>query len=170
MKFATTFGSSTLPKDSIEYQDGILIGNELARRGYRVKCGGYQGLMEAVSIGVNQADGVCIGECLEEFEKRRPNNIYLTQKNIHKTLFSRLEALIQDSELFIAQRGSLGTLNEVLSVWTLLYTKLLDRDIRLCLIGREWSDLFELKNLDIEPKLYELLEFYPDSKSFLERL
>ncbi|MBU0458608.1 hypothetical protein KKF03_04130 [Patescibacteria group bacterium] len=56
-KFATTFGGSGYTPDSIQYQDGIRLGTFLAEQGYTVKCGGYYGLMEAVSQGVHEAGG-----------------------------------------------------------------------------------------------------------------
>jgi len=169
-KYATTFGSSTITEDTIEYKEGILIGRKLSKCGYSVKCGGYQGLMEAISKGVYQNGGECIGIALEAFETIRPENTYLTKKIVHSTMFDRLKALIEDSELFIVQRGSLGTINEAMMVWTLLYVDLLKKNSRLCFIGKEWQHCINPKNMLIDEKLFELIEFYDSAEDFLETL
>lgn len=53
-KIATIFGSSTLPHDDKIYLEMRRLGFELAKKGYSIKSGGYQGVMEAVSEGANQ--------------------------------------------------------------------------------------------------------------------
>lgn len=164
-KFATTFGSSTIKSDEKEYKEGYLIGSELAKKGYILQCGGYQGLMEAVAKGAKEADGECIGHCIEFFEKSRPKNPYLTQKIIHRDILDRLRALIDNSSIFIVQDGSLGTLNELIMVWTLAYIKVKE-SIRICIVGKDnWQ---EVKKLKIDKELFEYLEFFDDAKSFLE--
>jgi len=167
-KYATTFGSSTITKDEIEYKEGVLIGKHLAKNAYSVKCGGYQGLMEAISKGVHEAGGECIGMALEYFENKRPENPYLSKKIVHPTMFDRLKALIDDSELFIVQRGSLGTINEAIMVWTLLYVDLLEQKSRLCFIGKEWQHCITPENMLIDKRLFELIEFYDNAEEFLK--
>jgi uncharacterized protein (TIGR00730 family) len=165
MRYATTFGSSTIKPNTKEYDEAILIGYELSKKGYTLKCGGYQGLMEAISIGAKRANGVCIGQCLEYFEDIREENTNLSSKVVHKDMFDRLRGLIEYSEIFIVQRGSLGTINELLMVWTLVYIQQLKA--RIVLIGDEWQDINNLNNLPIEKKLFEYLEFYSTAEEFL---
>jgi len=169
-KYATTFGSSTIKEEALEYKEGILIGKELSKNGYSVKCGGYQGLMEAISKGVHEVNGECIGMALETFEKIRPENPYLTKKIVYPTMFDRLKALIEGSELFIVQKGSLGTINEAIMVWTLLYVDLLQQKSRLCFIGKEWQQCITPKNMLIDEKLFELIEFYDSAEDFLKTM
>lgn len=146
MKTATTFGASRV-EDPELYKEGVELGRFLAEKGYKVKCGGYGGLMEAVSKGVNEAGGEVIGVTLEYFDEIRPKNPYLTKRIPAKDLFERLKKLIEGSEIFIAQRGSIGTLNEIFMVWALKYG--LNLDFRICLIGREYE---EIKNLSLIPE------------------
>ena len=137
MKVATTFGASQAERNSREYREGVELGRLLASRGFIVKCGGYGGLMEAVSKGVHEAGGECIGIGLEAFDRFRPSNPYLSKKIVAKTLYERLELLIEGSELFIAQKGSVGTLNEIFMVAALKYGGL-KPDIRIVLLGEEY--------------------------------
>ncbi len=139
MRFATTFGASKIAPDSKEYREGIALGRFLARLGYGVKCGGYGGLMEAVSKGVFEARGECIGIGLRDFEPLRAQNPYLTKKIVANSLYERLELLIEGSELFIAQKGSIGTLNEIFMVAALKYGGLKPH-IRIVLLGKEYRE------------------------------
>jgi len=164
LKIATTFGASKASKESPEYKEGIALGRVLASKGYKVKCGGYGGLMEAVSQGVREAGGECIGITLEHFESLRPPNPYLTQKIVAKDLFERLKLLIEGSELFVAQKGSIGTLNEIFMVAALKYGGLMP-DIRITLLGKEYRSLncFDKNFLDV-------VEFYDDLEQLAKTL
>jgi len=158
-KIATTFGASKVTDQKL-YEEGVELGRFLAKRGYTVKCGGYQGLMEAVSKGVKEAGGTVIGIRLKHFENLRQDNSYLDVKIVAKDLFERLKLLTLDSELFVVQHGSIGTLNELFCVWALKYS--LGETFRVCLIGENYKHLYNcpfipkdtLKHLEI----YETLE------------
>ncbi|BCD59312.1 MULTISPECIES: LOG family protein [unclassified Nitratiruptor] len=159
MKVATTFGASKADRDTYEYEEGIALGRFLTKKGFIVKCGGYGGLMEAVSKGVYEANGQCIGIGLEAFDRYRPPNPYLSKKILAKTLYERLELLIEGSELFIAQKGSIGTLNEIFMVAALKYGGL-KPDIRIVLLGKEYKKMncFDenfLKSVEIYSTLEE---------------
>ncbi|NPA81210.1 MAG: LOG family protein [Epsilonproteobacteria bacterium] len=164
MKYATTFGSSTIKPHEKEYQEAIEIGKFLAQKGYIVKCGGYQGLMEAISIGVKEAKGTCIGITLQAFNERRPKNENLTKEIVTQNLHDRVKLLVEDSELFVIQKGSLGTLNELFCVWAIKYASL--GDFRICMVGKEWESL---KKCDlIDTSLLKFLEFYKDAEDFIK--
>ena len=165
MKFATTFGAS---KDYTkeQYQEGVELGEFLAKSGYVVKCGGYQGLMEAVSKGVSLSGGEIIGIGLVDFEDFRYSNKFLTKKIVAHDLFERLRLLTQDSELFVVQRGSLGTLNELFTVWAMKYS--LKKKFRVCLIGEIYQ---ALKNCSFVPEReLKHLEFYNSLDEFKKSL
>ncbi|WP_456488745.1 LOG family protein [Caminibacter pacificus] len=146
MKIATTFGAIRV-EDPKLYEEGVELGKFLAERGYVVKCGGYGGLMEAVSRGVREAGGEVIGITLKYFDEIRPENPYLTKKIQTPDLFERLKNLIVGSEVFIAQAGSIGTLNEIFMVWALKYG--LGLDFRICLLGEAYE---EFKTCSFIPK------------------
>lgn len=142
MKVATTFGASKIDGDSKYYQEGVELGKMLAQKGYVVKCGGYGGLMEAVSRGVQEMGGECIGIGLAMFDAFRPKNPYLSKKIVAKTLYERLELLIEGSDLFIAQYGSIGTLNEIFMVLALKYGGI-KPNVRMILLGEYYERLAE---------------------------
>jgi len=159
MKIATTFGASEVINKEI-YNEGVELGKFLAQNGYIVKCGGYGGLMEAVSRGVREANGEVIGITLKDFDEIRPKNPYLTKRIQAKDLFERLKLLIEGSNLFIVQKGSIGTFNELFMVWALKYG--LKRDFRICLIGYE-----ELKNCTFIPQeRFKEIEVYKNLDEF----
>ncbi len=157
MSFITTFGSSTLDEGTKEYAEGVEIGRFLAGEGYTIKCGGYGGLMEAISKGVKEGGGRCIGVTLEHFEAKREKNPYLSEKIVCKTIYERLEKLIEGSEAFVVQNGSLGTLNELFLVWTIAYIGL-DTSFKIYCIGEEFETLKNLA-LNINPSLFEHIVF-----------
>ncbi len=164
MRFVTTFGASKV-EDPKLYQEGVELGRLLAQKGYVVKCGGYGGLMEAVSKGVNEVGGECIGIGLKAFDLRRPPNPYLSKKILAETLYERLELLIEGSDLFIAQSGSIGTLNEIFMVLALKYGGLRP-NIRIILLGKMYENMYECdfvdenfrKNVEICTSISELYD------------
>lgn len=165
--YATTFGSSRLNHSTKEYQDGIKIGAFLAQKGFTVKCGGYGGLMEAVSRGVKEEGGVCIGYGLAFFDARRPKNPYIDEMVVCEDLFDRIRGLVEKSKLFIIQMGEIGTLNELFYVWCLKYAKI-DTDFRICVIGCDWSELIKLPMVSEEN--FAMLELYEDGDDFIKRV
>jgi len=158
MKTVTTFGASRV--DAGVYKEGVELGKFLAQKGYVVKCGGYGGVMEAISRGVREAGGEVIGITLKHFDEIRPENPYLSQKIQTEDLFERLKRLIVGSEVFIAQRGSVGTLNEIFMVWALKYA--FGFDFRICLIGGDYKEFetcpFIPKDRLSEIEIYDSLE------------
>ncbi len=161
MKIATTFGASRV-EDKKLYEEGVELGKFLAEKGYIVKCGGYGGLMEAVSRGVREAGGEVIGITLKFFDEIRPKNLYLTKRIQTPDLFERLRHLIEGSELFVAQSGSIGTLNEIFMVWALKYG--LGLDFRICLIGENYEDF---KHCSFIPKeRLKEIEVYKNLEEF----
>jgi len=111
-KYATFFGGAINDTSTIEYKESILLGEYLAQNGFIVKCGGYKGLMEAVSLGVHNKSGKVIGYTCKTFPSII-GNIYLSETIVCDDIFQRLKFLIEDSEIFIVQRGGLGTLSEL---------------------------------------------------------
>ncbi|NPA51241.1 MAG: LOG family protein [Epsilonproteobacteria bacterium] len=146
MKIATVFGASKAPSKEL-YNSGVELGNFLASRGFIIKCGGYGGLMEAVSKGARERNQEVIGVGLESFNRYRLFNPYITKKIVAKDLFERLKILIENSSIYIAQEGSVGTLNEIFMVLALLKGNLLDK-IPLILIGKEYINMRSCSFLD----------------------
>ena len=123
--------------------------------------------MEAVSLGVKDAGGHCVGITLAAFETKRPQNPHLGEKQVAADLFERVAALISGSELFVVQHGSLGTLNELFLVWTLKYAGLAE-GIRIVLLGTRWRQLEMLAPL-IQQEQLGLIERYDSLEAWQDK-
>ena len=171
-KFATTFGGSGYTSDTQQYQDGIRLGCFLAKEGYVVKCGGYYGLMEAVSQGVSEAGGQIRGITNASFDPKLANK-HITEERKQRDLFDRIRQLIQgddESELLVSQEGSLGTLTEVFATWCLAYTQSLSKPVRLCLVGKSWPEVIRsLNSLPVNEEDFRLIELYDEMDQFFDQ-
>jgi len=165
MKYATFFGGAINDTTTKEYQDSILIGNLLASKGYIVKNGGYRGLMEAVSKGTSEAGGKVIGYTCATFGFTQGNN-YLTETNISTDIYDRLRDLISSSEIFIIQRGGVGTLAE----FFLLLDEMRKMNIKpeVFIFGEEWYKLITSMGDFITPQQLINLKFCKDFNDFKE--
>lgn len=92
----------------------VELGRALAENGYTIICGGRDGVMELVSQGAKQANGVVVGVLPREEE----GNPYLTVKI--KTPFdnvTRSLVLIETSDVVVSVGGEIGTAIEVLTTY-----------------------------------------------------
>jgi len=124
MKIVTVFGSALPSTGNEEYQTAYDLGRYLAERGIGVCSGGYQGTMEAVSKGCKDAQGYSIGVIVDLFN--RTPNPFLDELIEEKTLFGRINRMIDRGDGFIALRGGTGTLLELVTVWELFNKNLSD--------------------------------------------
>lgn len=164
--WATVFGSSKASRDSQLYADSVEMGSFLAESGYSLKCGGYGGVMEGVSVGARNAGGLCHGIGLEFFESKRERNQNLSSIEVALTLIERVGKLVDESSLFVALEGDIGTFNELFFVWCLKYTTIRD-DIRICAVGECFEGLKGLSSID--EKNFKMIEFYKDVDEFKEK-
>jgi uncharacterized protein (TIGR00725 family) len=148
---ATFFGGSYFNQNSKLYEESIEIGKILAKYNYEVHNGGYSGLMEAVSIGAEQANGKSIGHLCTSFGSNK-GNIFLTDVIPHDSIYTRLNSLIEGTDLFIVQKGNVGTLSELfLTLDIVRKMKLINRP-KIIVFG-EWFDNF--KQIFSELGLYD---------------
>lgn len=135
---ASVFGGARKDTTSKEYLDTVLIGNLLALKGYKVKSGGYYGIMEAISKGVSEMGGVAIGHTCKSFPSTK-GNPYLTETIPADDIYDRLRMLISDTDLFIIQKGGIGTLAELFL--TLDVVRKLKVKPKIILIGEFWNGI-----------------------------
>lgn len=170
-KIATVFGGSGYRPEDEQYTDGVRLGNFLTQEGYTVQCGGYYGLMEAVSKGVREAGGRILGITNAAFDPKNPNE-HISEERKQSDLFDRMRQLIdgdEPSDLFVVQEGSLGTLTELFATWCLAYTQCLSKEVRICLVGKAWPEVIEaLKTLPITQQDYQLIEIYRTMNDFFD--
>ena len=102
-------GSSRAAPDSSDYQNAFAIGREIARRGGRVVCGGYGGVMEAVCRGAADAGGSSVGVLLSDGDPNR----WVSEVVREPDLSGRLRRLRDESSAAIFLPRGLGTLLEM---------------------------------------------------------
>ena len=106
------FGSSLPREGSAAYEEARAVGREIARRGGRVVCGGYGGIMEAACRGAAQERGSSLGVLLGEGGE---GNRWLTERLREPDLAARLRRLRDESDAWIFLPRGLGTMLEI--VW-----------------------------------------------------
>jgi uncharacterized protein (TIGR00730 family) len=147
------FGSSRCAEGSRAYREAGELGRLLARAGFSVMNGGYNGSMAAVSRGAHEAGGHVIGVTCALFDPL-PANAWLSEEIKTPNLLGRLEALMAHADGFVAVRGGIGTLSEVTLAWSLLQTRTL-RHCPLVLLGDDWQPILEalLAHSDLGPAI-----------------
>jgi uncharacterized protein (TIGR00725 family) len=105
-------GSSRAAEDSADYRNAFEIGREIARRGGRVVCGGYGGVMEAVCRGSSEAGGRSLGILLSSGEPNR----WVSEVVREDDLAGRLRRLTTESNAAMFLPRGLGTMLEI--AWT----------------------------------------------------
>lgn len=169
----TIFGSSQPKEGSSAYEEARELGRQLAWRGHTVLTGGYMGTMEAASRGASEAGGHVIGVTCEDIEAWRaigPNQ-WVKEERRRKSLFDRLQGLIEGCDAAIALSGGPGTLTEITLMWNLMIVESLPRR-PLILTGRGWrstlDQFFQEFQTYIPAKQRELLYFAEDVKTAVE--
>lgn len=163
MKYATFFGGAINDTTTKEYQDSILIGEFLSINGYIVKNGGYRGLMEAVSKGATSNGGESIGYTCHTLGSIKGNQ-YLTETVPCTDIYNRLRQLIIFSEVFVVQRGGIGTLSELfLLLDEMRKMKTLPK---VYLFGEQWFNLFQHMGDFMSPEQIGMITFCEDFNDF----
>lgn len=120
----TIFGSSRPVEGSREFEDARLIGERLASVGISVCTGGYRGIMEAVSSGASKSDVKIVGVTSAVFS---PNPNRFVNMQVHtRTLYERLQKLVELGDGYIVLKGGTGTLVEFATVWELMNKKVIN--------------------------------------------
>jgi uncharacterized protein (TIGR00730 family) len=137
------FGSSQATSASPHYRLAESLGRSLAKRGAIIRCGGYGGIMEGVASGAKSEGGRVVGCTLRWFDEARKPNAFLDEVHESPDLHSRIRCLLGGTRAAVILPGGVGTLNELMWVWTLL---LFDRDDGpqgLVLLGDPWKELLD---------------------------
>ena len=170
MKYAALFGGSGKNRESKEYLETIKIGSLLAEKGYIVKNGGYGGMMEAVSKGVQQAGGKVIGVTCKEVGSEQGNK-FLSETIVTEKLYERLNILIGQTDLFIVQKGGIGTLSEVFLTLDIIRKDRSTIRPQLFFIGDFWKEIItSLKSTIIPEYEHELFVVMSDYEELERRM
>ncbi len=113
------FGSGHTDKNTKEWELAVSLGKYLASHGFVTVTGGYNGVMEAVSIGAQLNDGKTIGILHSPPEVKSPNK-YLDEYRIAEDYLDRMSILLRIPTA-IALPGGTGTIAEISVAIALLF-------------------------------------------------
>jgi uncharacterized protein (TIGR00730 family) len=118
---------------SHEYADGARgIGEALAKAGITIVYGGTtKGLMGIVADAALASGGNVHGVITESLHKRGQSHSDLTKHEIALTLRNRKERMADLADAFIALPGGIGTLEELMEVWTMNQLSEIDKPVGL---------------------------------------
>lgn len=136
------FGSSACKPKSELYSFAEKLGSIVARNGFTVANGGYDGTMDAAAKGARNAGGSVIGITTDEITRCDPST-YLTEEFREPTLMGRLEICLTIADVFIALPGSIGTLAEMVLAWNKLELGLIHAR-PLIAVDQKWKKIFDL--------------------------
>ncbi len=133
--------------DSI-YNDAYELGKLLAKEGYLVYCGGGNGVMEAVSKGINESGGTIVGilkgGTLDEM------NEYIQIPLATNMGITRNALLAYNCDVAVAVSGKYGTLSEI------AYAMQLEKPV----VGLHSWDLENLINVNTP---HEVIQFIKEN-------
>jgi uncharacterized protein (TIGR00730 family) len=135
------------------------LGRALARRGATVRCGGYAGAMEAVTVGAQEAGGKAVGCTLSWFRDTRVPYAHLDEVYEAKDLEERIRTLLTGVRGAVVLPGGVGTFNELFWVWTLISFDRDESPDALVLLGDHWDELLDF--------LGQRFEFGPDLRALV---
>ncbi|HVF06194.1 MAG TPA: TIGR00730 family Rossman fold protein [Frankiaceae bacterium] len=138
----SVFGSARTPPDHPEYQQGVELGEALARAGFTVITGGGPGLMEAVNKGCLAGGGTSVGLGIElPFEQRL--NDYVDIGIQFRYFFARKTMFVKYAQAFVIAPGGFGTLDELFEALTLVQTNKVTRFPVVLLGTKFWSGMLD---------------------------
>lgn len=158
MRSVAVFGSSRAAPTSRTYVLARELGEALAWRGAEVRCGGYAGVMQGVAEGARGAGGRVVGCTIDWFADAREPNEHLDEVVGASDLAARIERLLEGTSAAIALPGGIGTLNEMLWLWTLLLHGKGDGR-KLIALGAPYLDLMHLleERFEVDPPVRALV-------------
>ncbi len=169
-KYAALFGGSGNNTNSKEYLETIEIGSFLASQGYTVKNGGYEGMMEAVSKGTTESGGKAIGITCRQVGPTEGNR-YLSETIATEKLYDRLKLLIENTSIFIVQRGGIGTLSEVFLALDIIRKEPQGQRPKMYFVGAIWDNCIDsLKSTLIPAKEHCLFQVVKDVPALRKRI
>jgi uncharacterized protein (TIGR00730 family) len=118
------------------------VGRGLAERGIGlVYGGGGSGLMREVSQGALDAGGEVIGVMPRSMIEREWGRADLTELHIVDTMHERKALMAELADAFLTLPGGLGTLEEVVEVWSWRHIGFNDGPVAFLNLGGVWTPL-----------------------------
>lgn len=138
----TIFGSARTPSDHPDYEMGVSVARECAKRGFGIITGGGPGIMEAGNRGAKEAGGLSVGLNINIPHEQQVNP-YVDKELNFDFFFVRKTMLVKYAQGFVVLPGGFGTLDELFEAMTLIQTKKASR-FPIILMGTAfWAGLVE---------------------------
>ncbi len=136
----TVFGGSRVRPEHPEYAAARRFGRTMAERGFTLVTGGYNGVMEAISLGAHEGGGRAVGVTVQVIGDAQVPNTYLTEEIQTAALLERIDKLVELGDGFVILPGGAGTLAELAVVWNLAILRAL-QDKPIVVVGAAWAAL-----------------------------
>jgi len=142
-KTITVFGSSKPVETDEQYKIAYELGNLLAKNEFDICSGGFLGIMEAVSKGAFENGAETTGIIVDHWGSAA--NKFVTREIKCKTLFERINKLIEKGDGYVILQGGTGTLLELAAVWELSNKGLMDHKPIAC-HSSMWKKIVSVMN------------------------
>jgi uncharacterized protein (TIGR00730 family) len=174
MRLVAVFGSARSAAHTPQYREAYAWGRAVARAGFGVVTGGYNGSMEAVSHGAKEAGGLVVGVTAPPlFPTRKGPNAHVDLEIPAPTLLTRIERLLDVAVGYLVLPGGVGTLTELMAAWNVaMIAHMHGQPYRPVGVHVSWLELLR-PQLEISPEhlgLLSVLENLDDVERFLGRL
>lgn len=145
MGSVTVFAGSADGHDPRWRQAAYDLGSALARRGHTLVYGaGGRGLMGAVAQGALDLDGAVVGVIPAFMVEREWGRQDLGELVVVDTMHERKAVMCERADAVIALPGGLGTLEELIEIWSWVNLAFVSRPLGLLNIGGYWDPLIAL--------------------------
>lgn len=160
------FGSARLAFGHEACEWAKQIGEALSQKGIHVMTGGGNGVMAAANEGAQSGSGMSIGLNIELPTEQRPNQ-YQDLALEYRYFFIRKLMFVRYAFAYLYLPGGWGTLDELMTVLTLIQTKKLDPGPVILVGQKHWQGLNDwmIKTLkdggyiaSEDTKLYHIVE------------
>jgi uncharacterized protein (TIGR00730 family) len=132
IKAMAVFCGSNLGSSNVYANGARCLGTAIARAGIvLVYGGGTKGLMGVVADAALAAGGTVHGIITDGLHKRGHSHAGLTRHEIVPTMRTRKERMTELADAFIAMPGGIGTVEELMEVWTLNQLSEIDKPVGL---------------------------------------
>ncbi|MCW2866874.1 MAG: hypothetical protein JWR20_1062 [Marmoricola sp.] len=138
------FCGSSPGHDPARAQEAYAVGRGLAERGLGlVYGGGGYGLMREVSQGALDAGGEVVGVIPDAMVEREWGRTDLTELHVVATMHERKARMAELADAFLCLPGGLGTLEEIIEVWSWRSIGYNDDPVAFLDLGGVWTPFLE---------------------------
>ena len=139
------FCGSNFGSDEVFRTQAVELGHQLAHEGIDLVYGGTQkGTMGVLADAFLEGGGSAHGVITQRLHDKGHTHPGLSQIEIVSTLRERKQRMIDNADAFIALPGGIGTLEELLSVWSLNQLDEIDKPFGALDVGGYYQPLVNM--------------------------